>query len=236
MQRNKTATSRKTATERAYQSLLARIQYSNIEVGDRLPSELVLCKELKFGRGTIREASRIMQTRGFLEIRPGIGTFVVSKTGINPNELSKWFKENRPKILDILQVRRAIEPMSTKLAIERCTSGDIDKLLSIHNCAINAAKEKDSTKLAIYDEDFHSLVTSLSRNKVMIEIGHNINNILKEFRGKTFLVDSNINNFIPSHEKILNAFISRNPVAGADFMYQHLTLVMQDLKKNEEGL
>lgn len=226
----------KSAAEHAYQLFLAMIQNESVKVEDKLPSELTLCKELKVGRGTLREASRILQARGYLEIRPGTGTFVVSKTGINHNELAKWFSENEPKIKDILQVRMALEPMTVRLAISRCSEADVATLRSIHECAVNAAVEKNSTQLATCDENFHTHITQCSKNKMMIEIVKNVNDILKEFRGKTFLVDENIENFIPAHKKILDAFMQKDPEAGAEYMRQHLAMVIQDLDSSKEGL
>lgn len=226
----------RSAAEHAFQLLLARIQDETVRVGDKLPSEPSLCKELRVGRGTLREASRILQERGFLEIRPGTGTFVASKTGVNRNELAKWFAENEPQIKDILQVRMALEPMTVRLAISRCNEKDIAALRAIHACAVEAAAAKDSAQLAKCDEDFHSHITQCSRNKMMIEIVNNVNDILKDFRGKTFLVDENIENFVPAHEKILEAFIQKDPETGADCMRQHLTKVVQDLEDNKEGL
>jgi GntR family transcriptional repressor for pyruvate dehydrogenase complex len=226
----------KSVAEHAYQLLLTRIQSDAVKIGDKLPSEPDLCKELRVGRGTLREASRIMQSRGYLEIRSGKGTYVVSKTGINRSELSKWFSENEPKIMDILQVRRALEPMTVRLAISRCSKADVDKLRAIHACSVRAATDKDSARLAICDENFHTYITQCSKNKMMIEIVKNVNDILKGFRGRTFMVEGNIDNFIPAHEKILDAFMRKDPEAGADYMYQHLTMVIHDLDSSKEGL
>lgn len=226
----------KSVAEQAFQLLLARVQDDSVKVGDKLPSEPILCKELKVGRGTLREASRILQVRGYLEIQPGKGTFVVSKTDMNRNELAKWFTENEPKIKDILQVRMALEPMTVRLAISRCNGTEVETLRKIHECAVKAAAEKDTIQLAICDENFHTFITQCSKNKMMIEIVKNVNDILKDFRDKTFLVDENIDNFIPAHEKILDAFIQKDPEAGVRYMRQHLTKVIEDLDTSKEGL
>jgi len=224
------------AVERAYNLLLARIQQDDIQVNNKLASEPDLSRELKVGRGTLREASRILQASGYIEVRPGKGTFVVSKEGINRNKLADWFIENEPKIKEFLQVRMALEPMTVRLAIERCSDKDIRNLRAIHQCAVQAAAEKNSAALAICDENFHTFITKCSQNKLLVEIVKNINDLMKDFRGKTFLLPGNIDNLIPAHEKILEAFELRNPEAGAQYMCQHLTKVVQDYENSKEVL
>jgi GntR family transcriptional repressor for pyruvate dehydrogenase complex len=224
------------AVERAFNLMMARIQDDTVAVGDKLPSEPQLCKELNVGRGTLREASRILQARGFLEVKSGTGTYIASKNGFNQNELAKWFVVNEPKLKDILQVRMALEPMTVRLAIKRCSLSDIEKLRSIHSCAVKAAIEKNSAMLAICDENFHTYITKCSKNKLMVDIIKNINDVLKDFRGKTFLLEENIDNFIPAHEKILEAFEKKDSESGAEYMRQHLMKVGQDLDNSKEGL
>lgn len=226
----------RTAVEKAYNLMLVKIQDEAIKVNDKLPSEPDLSKELKVGRGTLREASKMLQASGYLEVKPGKGTFVISKTGMNQKTLSNWFIENEPKIKEFLQVRMALEPMTVRLAIERCSERDIRNLRSIHKCAIKAAAEQNSAALAICDENFHTFITKCSENKLFVEIIKNINDLMKDFRGKTFLLPGNIDNLVPAHEKILDAFEKRDPEAGAEFMRQHLTKVIQDYDSSKEGL
>lgn len=220
------------AVERAYNLLVAKIQEDTIKINDKLPSEPDLSKELKVGRGTLREASRILQAGGFIEVRPGKGTFVISKEGLNRNQLSKWFVENEPKIMEFLQVRMAIEPVTVRLAINRCSDKDIENLRTVHDCAVKAAAEQNSASLAICDENFHACITKCSGNKLIVEIIKNINDLMKDFRGKTFLLPSNIDNLVPAHEKILQAFEERNPEAGAEYMRQHLKKVVEDYENS----
>ncbi|MBP1578163.1 MAG: FadR family transcriptional regulator, partial [Oscillospiraceae bacterium] len=47
-----------------------------VEAGAKLPSEKELCAQMSVGRGTVREAFRILQTTGLVEIKPGRGAFV----------------------------------------------------------------------------------------------------------------------------------------------------------------
>ena len=53
-----------------------------VSVGDKLPVEKELCEQLEVGRGTVREALRMLEATGYVESRPGKGTL--------PQGLLKW--------------------------------------------------------------------------------------------------------------------------------------------------
>ena len=64
------------AYEQAAEQIAARIQDGAWQPGDRLPSERDLALQLGISRGSTREALRILEAMGWLEIRPGDGTIV----------------------------------------------------------------------------------------------------------------------------------------------------------------
>lgn len=73
------AIERVSAVQAVEERLISYLKDENVNVGDKLPTEKQLCEELKVGRGTVREAIRMLQARGMVETRPGRGAFVLSK-------------------------------------------------------------------------------------------------------------------------------------------------------------
>jgi GntR family transcriptional repressor for pyruvate dehydrogenase complex len=59
--------------EAQIRDLIARGQAKS---GDRLPPERDMAQALGVGRSTLREAIRVMEFSGLLDVRPGEGTFV----------------------------------------------------------------------------------------------------------------------------------------------------------------
>ena len=68
-------------SERVAQQISNLIKEQNIGVGDKLPNEFELAENLNVGRGTIREAVKLLVARNCLEIRRGKGTYVTEELG-----------------------------------------------------------------------------------------------------------------------------------------------------------
>jgi DNA-binding FadR family transcriptional regulator len=84
-----------------------------LQAGDKLPSEAELMALFGMAKGTIREATRILEAQGLVKTRtgPGGGCFVheVSETRTRAL-LSNYFYFRRLTIRDIYQLRKQLEP------------------------------------------------------------------------------------------------------------------------------
>ena len=214
-------------------SLKQFIMSGDLAVGDKLPSEASLCEKLSVGRGTIREAMRILQAKGFVEIKAGRGAFVARTEELDKNEIIAWFAENEIEVMDLLEVRAAIEPIAVKLAIERSTPKDVEKLKKILEDTSDAVARNDVSTIAELDEKFHSFIVKCSRNKLLVSINEQIVDYLKTFREMTFYIPSNAKNLITPHTNIVSAFVKKDEVAGSEYMIEHLEWVRKDLEKSK---
>ena len=100
-----------------------------LKLGDRLPPERELARQLAVGRSSLREAIQGLQTMGVVEVRHGVGTFFTS-------EPSKWllsplrFSTTPPRRLfaELIEARLLVEVRLAVLAAERATKEDIARL------------------------------------------------------------------------------------------------------------
>ena len=196
---------KKSAAQLVLETLRTYFQKDSVQVGDRFPTEKELCTSLGVGRGTVREAVKVLVAEGFLEIRPGLGTFVKSKTPAPTDSLSNWFLTNEMELQDLIVVRSTLEPLAAKLAIERCTEEQLTMLKKNQKEAYEAAGRRDAAALARCDEEFHRTISMLSGNALLIEINEMISSQLSQFRQNTFQIKTNIDNFIPAHDAIIHA-------------------------------
>lgn len=224
---------KQSTTQLVLEHLRSYIMDDAVQVGDRFPPERDLCTMLGVGRGTVREAVKVLVSQGFLEIRPGIGTFIKSKTPAQTNTLSDYFLTNEVKLQDLIAVRSTLEPFATKLAIERCSSEQLFQLKKIQSASETAAANCDAAGLARCDEDFHRTIFIISGNELLIEIGEMISRRLAQFRQNTFKIQNNIDNFIPAHAAVIRAFEAHDTALGEKKMRQHMKKVAKDLEDSK---
>lgn len=227
------AIEKKSATQLSIDYLYALIQKDSVKVGDCFPTEKELCRQLGVGRGTLREAVKVLVSQGLLEIRPGIGTFVKSKSVVQQSALSEWFQTNEVELQDLISVRSIIEPYAARQAIEKCTSGQLSRLKMNEAAAEKAAASNDSVQLAVCDEEFHRMIFIIADNKLLIEINELITRNLAQFRQNTFKIKNNVDNFIPAHAAILRAFEAHDPALGERKMRQHIKKIAKDLTESK---
>lgn len=224
---------KKSATQLALENLRSYVMNDSVQVGDRFPTEKDLCAMLGVGRGTVREAVKVLISQGFLEIRPGLGTFIRSKTPIQTDSLSNWFLNNEVELQDLIVVRSTLEPLATRLAIEKCSDEQLAVLKRNQEGAVKAAVRCDAAALAHYDEEFHRTIFVIAGNVLLIEINDMIARHLSQFRQNTFKIKNNIDNFIPAHDAIIRAFETRDTALGEKKMRQHMKKVAKDLESSK---
>ena len=230
------AVKRVPVVQQVVDSLKEFITSGEIQIGDKLPPEMELCAKLNVGRGTVREAIRVLQATGFVELRPGRGAFV-ARTEDEPEtpDLSGWFCANEMELMDFMQVRMAIEPLAIRLAIEKCTPQEIDVLEKNYRHTLSAVEKNDAVQLSLYDEQFHTYIFECSRNQLLIAINKLLVETLKKFRSKTFLIPHNARNVAQPHGRILQAFRDRDAAQGEKHMLEHMERIIEDLEKSKES-
>jgi Transcriptional regulators len=135
----------------------------------KIPTETVLAEQLGVGRNTVREAVRALTHAGLLECRQGDGTYVRAT-----NELSGVMlrRLRAAEQLEILEVRRALEIESARLAAARRTEADVEMLRTALIEREKAWAERDSEAFVETDLAFHMTVVEATHNRVLIDLYH----------------------------------------------------------------
>ena len=200
--------------------------------GDKLPAEMELCRQLNVGRGTVREAFRLLQAKGFVEIKPGRGAFVAQQKETLGDNIVDWLVQNEQELRSAIEIRTALEPMAARLMAQRCSNEELLRLEDLHRSFLLAVEDGDPERIGRLDEQFHSAIVEGSRNELLIHINSHVCQAMKVFRRKTFQVQQNAKNAIEPHTNILRAIYSRDPAQAEREMRLHLDKVQEDLTSN----
>ena len=210
------------------------IESGKYGAGMKLPTENELCSALGVGRGSVREAFRLLQAKGLVEIKPGRGAFVAEESP-NAENAVMWLVQNEADLRDFIEVRNALEPLAAKRMAERGSDTQIAALQDIHDRFLSAIRSGNSKQIAALDEAFHSAIVSGSGNSLLIDIDSRLSRGMHDFRSNTFAVEQNAKNAVEPHSRILDAIVHRNGESAQREMLYHLHLIEKDLTENIHG-
>jgi DNA-binding GntR family transcriptional regulator len=132
-----------------------RIADGTYPPGTRLV-ERDLAAEFAVSRAPVREAVRILNTEGFVEMLPTRGVIVRQLSRIDVEEL--------------FDVREALETMAFRRAAERATASDVKRLEALVRKAERAIVDGDRDTVYACNVDFHDIVPEMARNKVLVDM------------------------------------------------------------------
>ena len=141
------------------------LRQGRLKPGDRLPSERELCERFGVSRVTVREALRVLEANGLIDVRVGAkgGAFVTSPTSQQIGEgLADLLNLSPLTAADVTEARQVFELGIVPLLVERATDEDIAALremVQLHQAALKRG-DYDMSMSA----DFHVRVAACTHN------------------------------------------------------------------------
>ena len=188
--------------------------------GDKLPNEMELAQALGISRVTLREAIRILCTRGIVQIQRGRGTFVTASTSTDLSPLEHIAMSNR----DLLEIRMMAEPPAAYYAAKRASKEEkqhIRELSEKIEEAITVKKANIQERLKL-EQDFHNAIASASHNQFMIRLMPIINESI--YNDVTHF-DESITYSLQDHREIVRLIETGNPEGARAAMKMHIVHV-----------
>lgn len=223
------AIQRMSITDSVVADIKEMIMSGEYKIGEKLPTEMKLCDQMGVSRTCVREAIRVLQAIGYVEIRPGKGAFVANYQKSTDNS-SLWYDVEGVKFYDFMEVRMAIETLSVRLAVERATDKQIRELREIHTFFVEATEKRDMLKMIMLDELFHTKIITFTNNQLLININKQLLERFRIYRGDSFTNKMVYKNAVEPHERILLCFEMRNPSSAVEEMRKHLNITTQDME------
>lgn len=207
------------------------ISKGSMQLHDRLPPERVLAETYGAARGTVRKALTSLEEEGFVEIRPGSGTYVVHE----PEESASAAIENATP-LELMDTRFALEPHICRLAVLHGRRSDFDEMEAL--CTRMESCLNDPIGFSEADTAFHHALVNSTRNGLLIWIIEQIGNVRSQddwTRMRHLTLDEpTISTYNAQHRQILNAIRTREPERAANVMKEHLETARLSLTRASE--
>ena len=219
-----------TLSERVFHNLKEEIVSGNIPQGQKI-SEVNLATRFNISRGPLREALRQLESINLIERTPHSGSKVISLT--------------YRKILELYQIREAMEGYATRLASSEMTQSEIDglyRLLDQHNEQVQSSGEH----VYIQQEgtlDFHYYIYSKCNNQWLFDyLDNKLYQLLRMCRQHTAKISSRADLGLIEHTAIVNAISNRDGELSELLMRRHINgawktikdiVIEEDLKKDK---
>jgi GntR family transcriptional repressor for pyruvate dehydrogenase complex len=221
-------------SERIARQIKDTILNGAMKSGDRLPPERELVERFQASRISIREALKNLEASGLLTIKPGSGVFV-SEVNSKPmsESLASILRIKRVSMNELSEARMILEPNIAKLACDRATPQDVEKLEE--NIAGALAVIKSNVSARVKNIEFHSLLAESTRNSVLTLMVKTLLDVLQEMSSE--IVDDSPENVkiasqtVRHHKKMLEALKARDPEKVLTLMRKHILKIQGSLKK-----
>jgi DNA-binding FadR family transcriptional regulator len=200
------------------------MRQGQLKPGDRLPPERDLCERFGVSRVTVREALRMLESSGLVEIRVGArgGAFVTVPSSDRVGEgLADLLTLSVISAADVTEVRMILEAGIVPLVCERATEEDLAELEAIcqrSEAALAAGDYSMDMSLA-----FHIRVAQATHNPAVVML-------VESFRGPILMSLQQAHEAAPEmgglgtreHEQFIEAVRRRDVDSASKIMREHL--------------
>ncbi|MCI8678127.1 MAG: FadR family transcriptional regulator [Lawsonibacter sp.] len=189
------------ATSQVVNSIRAMIRKGELKVGDKLPKEADLAREIGVGRSSLREGMKILAAYGVVEPRQGEGTFIVDNTAQCISEFMGFFpdKENLDNFIELRRVIEVGNIISIYNQLDPVTIKTLEKTVA----ALKEDRSVDDYVAA--DMEFHSILLSYTGNPMLRQINIMIEAMRKDLLYRLFCHREILEDAYTAHTEILAA-------------------------------
>lgn len=178
-----------------------------LKPGDYLPSESDLAKGFGVGKSSIREAIKMLEAMGIVEIKRGQGTMICDHPSNNTvDSLLLQFLIQKAEVQDIVDLRAMFEIAYTTMAMDSASDEDIKEIeqtIVDFEDKINQGVQSPSDDLK-----FHYTILNSTHNPYVIRIGESIMQLFKNSINKTVIQTPQW--ALDDHKKIFKAFCDKD--------------------------
>jgi DNA-binding FadR family transcriptional regulator len=195
--------------------------------GTSLPPEPILCETFSVSRTVVREAVKILQEKGLVQVRQGAGTMVTPPSMwdmLDELVLAATIAEDDSLAIldDLVVTRRVLESDMANVAARVADRGTLDRLRAL----VDQMDElvDDHVRYHEHDRAFHDTVMQASGNRIARGVVRSLESQVANtarYMGRTeraLCVASN-----QGHRRIYERIAAHDPEGAAEAMFTHIT-------------
>lgn len=190
-----------------FQTLREAILRGNIKPGERL-MEIQLSQQLGVSRTPVREAIRMLELEGLVNMTPRKGAAVAAIS--------------EKSLRDVLEVRCALEELSVRLACERMSWEQFEQLRASNVKFAQVAEGEDITEIAKSDEAFHDIIYYSTDNDKLILLLNQLREQMYRYRIEHIKIKERRSMLIREHQEIIDALRERDSQTAVLVMRRHI--------------
>jgi GntR family transcriptional repressor for pyruvate dehydrogenase complex len=224
----------------APQPLLSRVVADRLEdfvlqrgfrPGDRLPSERDLGELFGVSRTVLREAVKLLNQKGLVRSSVGRGLYVAEPgAGALSSSIDTLLQLKLGRFDHILEVRAALEDLSSRAAAQRRTPDD---LVAMHAALEEMDRLLDQPVLFIRsDLIFHLALARATHNPLLLGMVEPTMTLMQHVRERMVNLPDAATGAQKNHRRIYAAVEAADPVEAGAAMAEHLQHVERVLSTN----
>lgn len=193
------------------------INVGELGPGDKL-TEAALAERLGVSRGPVREAFRVLEEVGLVQLEKNRGVYVRQI----PLE----------EALEIFDLRAMIEAHVGSTLAANATDEQLANLRTLVTQMEHAVQVEDEATYYRLNVEFHESMVSYAGNKKLIGMYRKLTRELSLFRRRNFSDHALLVTSVNEHRDILDAIGSRNAVKAAEALRQHVLMSRERTIRN----
>ena len=230
---------------KVFQDVVGQIQDAifdgRLKTGQTLPAERELKSMFNVSRGTLREALRVLEQKGLIEIRLGVGGGSVVKA-VDTEQISEslglLIRSQRVSLNHLAQFRKDVEGIIAAHAAERHSKTDILELNRLLTQARECVEKGPAQRNAFIDIDkqIHMTLARITGNPIYITVLHSIHdNIHRYYDRFLSMEEPELQENYQDLCEIIEAIENGQADRACELAQQHVLRFNQYMKKRQEA-
>lgn len=194
-----------------------------LKKGDKIESDRELAAKLNLGRSAVREALKVLEVLGMIDIRPGQGMYISNNENnffVIPLSWTMFLNGNQ--IDSIIEVRNVLEIKAAELAAKQYDQEKLNCLHDISHRMHTAYMNEDYEEFLKGDLEFHGCIAKCSGNPVIFSMLQTIRNLMKYVSGTGMVEEKQLHDIYEEHQRVYGFIIAHDSELAANAMKEHL--------------